>query len=110
MAHASSASALQSARVRPEPARRAGGVQGMPYARVSVRIGDGARRSLPPTLQLGQTEGDAMASHMELKEIKALPAMPYQDLRDDLQSGDLLFASGDYLISRTIQQFTGSPW
>jgi hypothetical protein len=51
-----------------------------------------------------------MAAHVELKDIKALPVTPYEDVRDALVSGDLLFASGDYLVSKAIQKFTGSPW
>lgn len=30
-------------------------------------------------------------------------------MRDTFASGDLLFASGDYLVPRTIQKFSGSP-
>lgn len=51
-----------------------------------------------------------MAAHIESKEIKALPVLPYAALRAQLKSGDILFASGDYLISRAIQKMTGSPW
>lgn len=51
-----------------------------------------------------------MAAHLESKEIKALQVTPYQDIRSTLRSGDLLFASGDYLMSKAIQKFTVSPW
>jgi hypothetical protein len=51
-----------------------------------------------------------MAAHMELKDIKTLPVTLYEDIRDSLASGDLLFASGEYLLSKTIQKFTDSPW
>lgn len=51
-----------------------------------------------------------MATHLESKDIKALPITSYQDIRAQLKSGDLLFASGDYLVSKAIQKFTGSPW
>ena len=51
-----------------------------------------------------------MAAHIESKEIKALPVIPYPELRARLKSGDLLFASGDYLVSRAIEQVTNSPW
>ena len=51
-----------------------------------------------------------MAAHLELKDIKALPVIPYQDIRAELKSGDLLFASGDYLFSKAIQEVSGSPW
>ncbi len=51
-----------------------------------------------------------MADHLESKDIKALPVLPYAELRAKLKSGDILFASGDYLVSRAIQKVTGSPW
>ena len=51
-----------------------------------------------------------MADHLESKDIKALPVLSYADLRAKLKSGDILFASGDYLVSRAIQKVTGSPW
>ena len=51
-----------------------------------------------------------MAEHMESKEIKAFPVLKYADVRAKLQSGDILFTSGDYLISKAIQKMTGSPW
>ena len=51
-----------------------------------------------------------MAVHIENKEIKALPVLPYSDVRSKLKSGDILFTSGDYLISKAIQKMTGSPW
>lgn len=50
-----------------------------------------------------------MAAHIENKDIKALPVLPYSDLRAKLKSGDILFASGDYLVSKAIQKVTGSP-
>ncbi|MFA6465271.1 MAG: hypothetical protein WCT30_05900, partial [Desulfurivibrionaceae bacterium] len=51
-----------------------------------------------------------MAAHLENKEIKALPVLAYPDVRAQLKSGDMLFTSGDYLISKAIQKMTGSPW
>jgi len=51
-----------------------------------------------------------MAAHIESKEIKALPVLTYSDIRAKLKSGDILFTSGDYLISKAIQKMTGSPW
>jgi len=51
-----------------------------------------------------------MATHIESKDIKALSITPYQELRPQLKSGDLLFASGDYLVSKAIQKMTDSPW
>lgn len=51
-----------------------------------------------------------MAAHIEIKDIKAMPVLPYPQLRKKLKSGDLLFASGDYLVSKAIQKVTDSPW
>lgn len=51
-----------------------------------------------------------MAAHIENKDIKALPVLQYPAVRSELKSGDLLFASGDYLVSKAIQKVTDSPW
>ncbi|SNX59123.1 Permuted papain-like amidase enzyme, YaeF/YiiX, C92 family [Nitrosomonas ureae] len=51
-----------------------------------------------------------MAAHIENKDIKALPVLPYSDLRAKLKSGDILFASGDYWASKAIQKVTENPW
>lgn len=51
-----------------------------------------------------------MAAHLELNDIKALPVTPYEDIRDALVSGDLLFGSGDYLVSKAVQKISASPW
>ncbi|OPY86393.1 MAG: hypothetical protein A4E72_01673 [Syntrophus sp. PtaU1.Bin208] len=51
-----------------------------------------------------------MASHLERREIKALPVLSYTEMRTSLKSGDILFTSGDYLVSKAIQKVTDSPW
>jgi hypothetical protein len=51
-----------------------------------------------------------MAIHIESTDIKNLSVTPYQELRAKLKSGDLFFASGDYLVSKAIQKVTDSPW
>ena len=51
-----------------------------------------------------------MGSPITSKDIKALPVLPYSDMRAKLMSGDLFFASGDYLVSKAIQKVTDSPW
>src|SRR5215212_8685995 len=51
-----------------------------------------------------------MANHINDAEIQALSVTPYDALRDTLKSGDLLFASGEYLVSKAIQSVTRSPW
>jgi len=39
-----------------------------------------------------------------------LPVLPYDQVRQQLQTGDLLFCSGSYLFSGLIQRFTRSVW
>jgi len=51
-----------------------------------------------------------MALPIAKKEIKRLPVQPYEAVRDELRSGDLIFCSGSYLFSGLIQRFTGSVW
>ena len=51
-----------------------------------------------------------MATRLTKKEIEQFPIHPYAAMREDLQTGDLVFCSGSYLFSRTIQQFTRSVW
>jgi hypothetical protein len=51
-----------------------------------------------------------MAAPIAKKEIKRLSVQPYEAVRDDLRSGDLIFCSGSYLFSGLIQRFTGSVW
>jgi hypothetical protein len=52
-----------------------------------------------------------MAEHMDRDAIDRLPRRNYDtDLRDTLKSGDLMFASGNYLVSKAIQACTKSPW
>lgn len=51
-----------------------------------------------------------MAEAIAKRDIKALPVVPYEGLRDALRTGDLVFCSGSYLFSRAIQGFTRSVW
>jgi hypothetical protein len=51
-----------------------------------------------------------MAVATAKSEIKRLPVVPYEHVRDELRSGDLVFCSGSYLFSGLIQRFTGSVW
>jgi uncharacterized protein YycO len=51
-----------------------------------------------------------MADHLDEAQVSALPVLNYADLRPELTSGDLFFCDGNYLLSKTIQQFTSSPW
>ena len=51
-----------------------------------------------------------MAAAIKKAEIKRLPVLAYDGLRDVLRSGDLVFCSGSYVFSGFIQRFTGSVW
>lgn len=51
-----------------------------------------------------------MAAAIKKAEIKRLPVLAYDGLRDVLRSGDLVFCSGSYVFSGFIQKFTGSVW
>jgi Permuted papain-like amidase enzyme, YaeF/YiiX, C92 family len=51
-----------------------------------------------------------MAESLKKKEIAALPVSRYEDVRNDIRSGDLAFCSGSYVFSKWIQGFTKSVW
>ena len=51
-----------------------------------------------------------MAEALDKNALKSLEVTPYETLRKTLRSGDLLFASGNYWVSRAIQKVTESPW
>ena len=51
-----------------------------------------------------------MAQHVDSNGIKALSVVSYDKIRGKLKTGDLFFASGDYLVSKLIQHATDSPW
>jgi Permuted papain-like amidase enzyme, YaeF/YiiX, C92 family len=51
-----------------------------------------------------------MADSIDKREIKRLPVRSYDNVRQELRSGDLVFCSGSYLFSGLIQRFTGSVW
>ena len=51
-----------------------------------------------------------MAKHLTKKEIENLPIEPYDGMRKELQTGDLVFCSGSYFFSQAIQKFTRSVW
>lgn len=51
-----------------------------------------------------------MAEHLSKSAVAALPVTEYPVLRASIRTGDLLFASGDYLVSQAIQKVTKSPW
>jgi len=51
-----------------------------------------------------------MADPLSKKEIEQLPINPYDTMRENLQTGDLVFCSGSYFFSRAVQKFTHSVW
>jgi hypothetical protein len=58
---------------------------------------------------LSKQEIMAMANHVKYAT-EVSPTKSYTALRPQLRSGDLFFCAGKYLVSRAIQQLTGSPW
>jgi hypothetical protein len=51
-----------------------------------------------------------MANPIKKTDIKRLTVQPYENLRETLHTGDIIFCSGSYLFSGLIQKFTGSVW
>jgi len=51
-----------------------------------------------------------MADAIAKRDIARLPVRRYEDVRQDLRSGDLVFCSGSYVFSGVIQRFTRSVW
>jgi hypothetical protein len=54
--------------------------------------------------------GATVAEPISKAQIKKLPVIPYETVRADLRTGDLVFCSGSYLFSGLIQRFTRSVW
>jgi cell wall-associated NlpC family hydrolase len=51
-----------------------------------------------------------MAAPVTKRQIRGLPVLPYENVRAELRSGDLVFCSGSYAFSGLIQKFTRSVW
>ena len=51
-----------------------------------------------------------MAAPISKEAIKALGTVRYDEVRDQLRTGDLVFCSGSYFFSGLIQRFTRSVW
>jgi hypothetical protein len=51
-----------------------------------------------------------MSSSLTIDQIIATEVVPYDSLRDTLQTGDLVFCSGTYFFSNAIRWFTKSCW
>jgi Permuted papain-like amidase enzyme, YaeF/YiiX, C92 family len=51
-----------------------------------------------------------MATAVTKKQLKQMPVMPYEKIRDYLKTGDIFFSSGSYTFSGIIQSLTKSTW
>lgn len=51
-----------------------------------------------------------MADAISKKQIKELPVVPYNKVRDVLKTGHIFFSSGSYVFSGIIQRLTKSAW
>lgn len=51
-----------------------------------------------------------MSQPITRKEIHRINVVPYDEIRNNLKTGDLVFCSGDYTFSKLIQYFTKSVW
>jgi len=51
-----------------------------------------------------------MAEALTKKQIKYLPVIPYEKIRDIIKTGHIFFSSGSYTFSGIIQRLTKSAW
>ncbi|MGC4101931.1 YiiX/YebB-like N1pC/P60 family cysteine hydrolase [Ferruginibacter sp.] len=51
-----------------------------------------------------------MAGSITKKELKKMPVIPYDKIRDQLKTGNIFFSSGSYAFSGVIQKLTKSTW
>jgi Permuted papain-like amidase enzyme, YaeF/YiiX, C92 family len=51
-----------------------------------------------------------MAQLFTKKQLKELPVIPYEKIRDNLKTGHIFFSSGSYTFSGVIQRLTKSTW
>lgn len=51
-----------------------------------------------------------MAGQLTKKELIEIPVVPYEKIRDYLQTGHIFFSSGSYTFSGVIQRLTKSVW
>jgi hypothetical protein len=51
-----------------------------------------------------------MANVVSKKDLQTLSIVAYEDIRDQLKTGDLFFGSGSYFFSGLIQRMTKSTW
>lgn len=51
-----------------------------------------------------------MAQVLSKEQLDQIPPRKYKIIRDELKTGDLIFCSGSYFLSKLIQRFTKSVW
>lgn len=51
-----------------------------------------------------------MANNLSIEQIGQMPPRKYKAIREDLQTGDIVFCNGNYLFSKLIRRFTNSIW
>lgn len=51
-----------------------------------------------------------MANSITKKQLKQMPVIPYEKIRDELKTGHIFFSSGSYTFSGIIQRLTKSTW
>lgn len=51
-----------------------------------------------------------MAEPLTVPELTSRPAVSYEEIRNSLRTGDLVFCSGSYFFSKAIRVFTRSVW
>lgn len=51
-----------------------------------------------------------MAHELTQEQLAQIPPRKYKIIRNEIQTGDLIFCSGNYFFSKLIQKFTKSVW
>ena len=51
-----------------------------------------------------------MAGAITKKQLKEMPVIPYEKIREHLKTGNIFFSSGSYAFSGIIQKLTKSTW
>ncbi|GAB2834528.1 YiiX/YebB-like N1pC/P60 family cysteine hydrolase [Ferruginibacter profundus] len=51
-----------------------------------------------------------MANSITKKQLKQMPVIPYEKIREHIKTGDIFFSSGSYAFSGIIQNLTKSTW
>lgn len=51
-----------------------------------------------------------MAEAITKKQLKKMPVIPYEKIRDHIKTGNIFFSSGNYAFSGIIQKLTKSTW